>query len=304
MFFISLLRVIKFSVQDIIRNFWLSFVTIIILVLSLSLINIVLIVQLVTQSAITSVKDKIDIVVDINNTAEEAQILELRDQIAKLERVRRVDYITKAKALEDFRKKYENQPNVLQALRVINKNPIGASLLIKAKDINQFDSLITDLNKITNPIIEKRDVDDPRDMLGKINVIADKINKVGYAISIIFIIITVLVVYNSIRVAIYTHKREIKIMRLVGASNWFIQSPFLLSSVIYTLLGIGITLGLFYPFVNLLQPYLEYFINDYQINLVSYLHANFWRIFGTEFLIAALVNLLASWVAVRKYSRN
>ena len=110
-------------------------------------------------------------------------------------------------------------------------------------------------------------------------------------------------VYNSVRVAIYTHRREIMIMRLVGASRSFIQMPFLLSSIIYTLVGVLAIMFIFFPFLSLLQPYLEAFFVGYNINLIDYYYGNIFKIFGMEFLGLALINVLASYLAVRKYSK-
>ncbi len=300
---IAFFRAIKFSIQDIARNFWLSLVTIIILVLALSLVNILLTVQVVTQSAINSLKEKVDVTLDLKSQAQEGEILALKGQISNLEKVRTVEYISKSQAIETFRKEHENDPDILQALRELNTNPLTASLIIKPKDIDQYEALITDLNKIDSPIIDGRNFDNPKTMLDKINAITDKINQIGIAVSLLFILITILVVYNSIRVTIYTHKKEIRVMRLVGASNWFIRAPFLISSIIYTAIGLLVTLLLFYPLLNLMQPYLEYFFNGYKLNLITYFQSNFIMIFGTQFAVASLVNLSASFIAVRKYSR-
>ncbi|NTW22094.1 FtsX-like permease family protein [Candidatus Falkowbacteria bacterium] len=300
---IAFFRAIKFSIQDIARNFWLSLVTIIILVLALSLVNILLTVQVVTQSAINSLKEKIDVTLDLKAQAQEGEILALKSQVSNLDKVRSVEYISKGQAIETFRKEHENDPDILQALRELNTNPLTASLIIKPKDIDQYDALITDLNKIDSPIIDSRNFDNPKTMLDKINVVTDKINQIGVAVSLLFVLITILVVYNSIRVTIYTHQKEIRVMRLVGASNWFIRAPFLISSIVYTAIGLLLTLLLFYPLLNLMQPYLEYFFNGYKLNLITYFQANFIMIFGTQFVVASLVNLLASFIAVRKYSR-
>jgi len=111
------------------------------------------------------------------------------------------------------------------------------------------------------------------------------------------------VVYNAVRVEIYTHREEIGIMRLVGASNSFVQMPFFLSSLIYTLIGMVVVILILYPFLSLLQPYLETFFVGYNINIISYFNSNFIKIFGLEFLAVAVINALASWMAVRKYAR-
>ncbi len=303
MIILSVLRAVKFSLQDLVRNFWLSIVTVVILVLALFSVNTLITIKVISQSAVDSIKEKVDINVYLKNEAAEPEIMALKAQISNINQVKSIDYVSKQQALDDFRDKHKNDPDVLEALRQLNKNPLSPTLVIKPKQVENYDDLITSINRIQNDIIESRNFDNPKQMLGKINGIAAKVNEAGMFVSFIFILITVLVVYNSIRVAIYTHQREIKIMRLVGASNWFIRAPYLFSSVIYTLLGLAVTALVFYPFLTLLQPYLETFFAGYSFNIVNYFKENFWRIFLLEFFSAAAINIFASWIAVRKYSR-
>ena len=120
---------------------------------------------------------------------------------------------------------------------------------------------------------------------------------------IIFSLTSLLVIYNTVKVAIYTHRREIEIMRLVGASRPFIIAPFLASAIIYSLIAVLLIICIFFPFLSLLQPYLEVFFTGYSINIVSYFITNFWSIFGVEFLAAAFAGIVASLLAVRKFSK-
>lgn len=300
--FISFTRALKFSLQDIWRNIWLSIVTIVILVLALFSVNLLLAVQVISGAAIETVRDKIDISLYLRTDASESDILALRAKISAIENVREVNYTSKQAALEAFQTKHQNNPDVIGALRELDDNPLSPSLVIHPKDLNKYDDLITDLNKISDPIIETRNFDDHKLLLEKINSITDRISEAGFLVSLLFIFITILVLYNTIRVAIYTHRQEIAIMRLVGGSSWFIRSPFLISSILYTMIGMAITTVLFYFFLTLLQPYLETFFLNYNFNIIPYFSDNFARLFILEFLGAAVINVVASLVAVRKYS--
>ena len=302
-FFISALRAVKFSLQDIARNFWLSIVTITILVLALFSINILLSVKIISKSAIDSVREKIDINLYLKTDAPEDEIMALRAQLSNLGLVKEVTYISKTDALEAFKEQHRNNPEVLMALRELNSNPLTPTLVIKPKNVEQYEELINSLNRLQSDIIESKNFSNPKEMLNKINSIAEKVNQAGIFVSLIFVVITILVVYNSIRVAIYTHQREIRIMRLVGASHWFIRAPYLISSFVYTIIGLTLAILLFYPFLSLLQPYLEVFFSGYNFNIVTYFNQNFNKIFGLEFLVASLINIVASFVAVRKYSK-
>jgi len=301
--FISFFRAIKFSVQDVARNIWLSLVTIIILVLTLFTVNMLLVVKVVGQTAVDAIKEKIDINLFLKTDAPEDRIEALRIKIASLPEVKSVDYVSKAAAMEEFKQKHQDNPEILNALNELGKNPLTPTLVIKPKNMEVFNDLINQLNTIEDDIIESRNFANYKTMLEKINAITDKVSKAAYGLSLIFIFISILVIYNSVRVAIYTHKKEIIIMRLVGASNWFIQLPYLFSSIIYTLFGVAVVMLIFWPFLNLLQPYLETFFVSYNVNLVQYFYGNILNIFGIQFAVASAINILASLIAVRRYSK-
>jgi cell division transport system permease protein len=303
MFLLSLYRIVKFSLQDISRNIWLSMVTVIILTLALFSVNMLLVVKVIGTAAVGAVKEKIDISLYINPEADEKEVLALKAQISNLSDVKGAVYISKEEALESFKSKNSDNPEVLQALRELGKNPLTPTLVITPVDAENSDSLIHELNKIESDIIDSRNFTDHKQLLSKIDSVTDKVTKAGIFLSIVFTLITLLVIFNSVRVAIYTHNMEINVMRLVGAPNSFIFWPFLLSGIIYALLGIISIVFLFYPFLGLLQPYLETFFVGYNINIVDYFNANFISIFGLQFASIAAINILASWWAVRRYAQ-
>ncbi|MCK5061866.1 permease-like cell division protein FtsX [Candidatus Parcubacteria bacterium] len=301
--FLSFIRIIKFSLQDIGRNIWLSLVTIIIMVLALFTVNMLLVVKVIGGTAVDAIKEKIDVNLFIKSNAVEDEILALKAKVSRLEEVRDVVYVSKVEALENFKRNHADNPEILESLRELGANPMTPSLVIRPNSLDEFDNLINKINAFDDNIIESRNFSNYKVMLNKINTITEKVANAGLLLSGIFIFITILVVYNSVRVAIYTHRREIVIMRLVGASRWFIQMPYLLSGVVYTIFGIAIIMGLFYPFLTLLQPYLETFFVGYNVNLINYFYSQAHIIFGLQFVGVAIVNIIASQLAVRKYSR-
>lgn len=303
MLILSLARIIKFSFQDIGRNIWLSIVTVTILVLALFSVNMLLVVREVGETAIGAVKEKVDINIYIKSDAKEEEILALRGRIDNMSWTEEVTYISKTEALKFFRGKNKNNPEVLQALRELGRNPLAPSLIIKPKEFESSEELFSQLNNLKSEIIESRNFTDHKLMLEKINSITNKVSSVGMTISIIFGITFLIIIFNSLRISIYTHRREIAIMKLVGASNPFVYMPFIVSSLIYALVGVAIVIAIFFPFLSLLQPYLEAFFIGYDINIFSYFTDNFINIFGLQFLGVAVINVLASLIAARKYTR-
>ena len=300
---LSIYRIIKFSLQDIFRNAWLSIVTITILLLALFSINTLVTVRLVSDSAVQAIKEKIDISLYLKAETPENEIMALKAKLEENPRVKDVVYISKGGALDDFRKKYQNNQEVLAALKELGKNPLSPSLIIVPSNLEESNLLINELKVLDSSIIESRDFADNSVILEKIGNITKRINEVGLFIILIFVLTSLLVVYNAIRVAIYTHRQEIEIMRLVGASNFFIYMPYLFSSFIYALLSVLIIVSIFFPILTLLQPYLEVFFTGYSVNILTYFLDNFLLIFGTQFLAVLFINILASLFAVRRYAR-
>lgn len=300
---LSFFRIIKFSFQDIARNVWLSIVTITILLIALFSINTLLVVRVVSDNAVNAVKEKIDISLYLTPDAPEREILSLQERLSNLPEIRSINYTSRQSALESFRYRYSDNPEILQALRELGTNPLSPSLAIVPSDLNDASNLINILRQLDSNIIESRDFSDNSVIVSKIQNITQRINEVGMIIIMIFVLTSLLVVYNSIRVAVYTHKKEIEIMRLVGASNFFIYMPFIFSAFIYALISTMIMIAIFYPFLTLFQPYLEVFLAGYNVNLLAYFVYNFWTIFGAQFGIIFLITFLASFYAVRRYAR-
>lgn len=300
---LSLARIIKFGFQDVWRNFWLSLATIMILILTLFSVNLLLSLRIIGQAAVDNLKNRVDISIYLKQGISEDKILSLKARLANLNNVQEVVYTSQADALESFRQRYQANPEILQALQQLDQNPLTSSLVIKPKDPNLYESLIEELNQIQDPLIASRNFQDNKKLLDKINYITDKINDIAIIISSIFLMIMLLVIFNSVRLAIYSHRQEIIIMKLVGASNFFIKAPFLFSSLIYTITGVVLTAVIFYPFLNILQPYLDTFFFGYNIDLLSYFNSHWLIIAGLQFLGIATVNLLASYIAVGKYSK-
>lgn len=300
---LSFFRIIKFSFQDIARNIWLSIVTITILILALFSMNMLFTVKLVSQNAVTAVKDKINISLYFKADASEAMILDVRQKVEAMAGVKDVTFISKSAALDNFRKNNQNNPEILNALKELGKNPLSPSLIIIPENFDNSSALITSLKMLESDAIESRDFSDNSAILEKINFITSRINEIGLFLIIIFVLTSLLVVYNAIRVAIYTHRQEIEIERLVGASNSFIYMPYLVSAFIYALVSVMIIIISFYPFLSILQPYLEVFFTDYSVNILTYYVDNFLVIFGLQFLSVFAITLVASLLAARKYAK-
>ena len=139
-----------------------------------------------------------------------------------------------------------------------------------------------------------------REAINKLDKIINSADKVGATVAIIFIILSVFITLNTIRLAIYTAREEISIMRLVGASNMFIRGPFMLQGVMYGFVAGVFSLLIFYPMLVWLGPRTEAF---FEFNLFTYFVSNFSYIFGVLIGVGIVLGLVSSVLAVARYLR-
>ncbi|MFH1111716.1 MAG: permease-like cell division protein FtsX [Patescibacteria group bacterium] len=302
MFFLSFYRIIKYGGQNFVRNFWLSLVTVTIIVLSLLSISTLGLATVISNEALSNLEQKIDISVYLKPKVDEANIQSLKSEIEAMTGVKAVAYTSSDEALVKFREKYKNNESIAEALILLGVNPLGASLSVKAYSEEGYQSILTNLeNEQYRDLIQEARFDDYRQVITGINDLSAKVKNVGIGISAIFLIIALLVVFNTIRINIYSQREEIEIKRLVGATNWYIRAPFWIESAIYAIIATLITAVIFYFSLSWLDPYIASLFNGYQFSLSEYFKINGWYFFGMQFIGATILNILASYIAMRRY---
>lgn len=278
-----------------------SLVTLTILVLALFMVNLLLIFNLVTKTAIASVENKVDINVYFKPQIAEDQVQNVQKYLQGLDQVKEVDYISKDQALANFKEKHKDDPKILESLNEIQANPLGASLVVKAKNSADYPAILQTLQSPQyDNLIESKDFEDHRAVIDRINGITSKVSKAVIVVAALFALISILIIFNAIRMAIYTHREEIIAMKLIGATNSFVEMPFLLQGVIFAMLSLIIVILILYPLLGFVRPYLQLIISS-DFDIVAYFNQNFFKIFGLELLGAILLNLISSYVAVKRY---
>lgn len=301
-FFLSGARIVKFAWQNFWRNGWLSLVTITILVLALLNANALIVLNVIGQRAVEAVESKLDLSVSFKPDTSEDLIAEARGYLAGLSQVRTITYLTPEEALVAFKEDFANDPEVLASLEEIDGNPLGAELIITAHDPNDFAFIVEALQHPQfASSIEETDYDDYQTMIDKINATTRQVQNGGIVVGTIFTLIALLIVFNSIRVAIYTHREEIAIMRLVGASGFFVRAPFLVEAFFYTFIALLITAAIVYPLLTVIEPSLNTFFGTTQTGLVSFYKQNALVLIGVEFATFAVLTILSTSLAMNRH---
>lgn len=298
-------RTAKYAIQDFWRNFWLSIITVTVLVLAIFSFNALILVKTVGDYTLQTIEKKIDVSVFINSGIEESSILDLRARLLGLEEVKEVIYISSDEALSAMKTKHEGDPAILLSLEELETNPLGAQLIVQAQATEDYEAIVNVLNEERyDAIVADKNFDEHTIIIERVSSISSRVRSIATFFSIIFTAVALIVVFNTLRIIIYTHRDEIAIMRLVGATNWFIRMPYLWESVIYALFSMVIFLMLWYPLLGTLQPYIaEIFSDGNALDIVGFYNANFIILFGGQFLALIALLFVASILATRKYSR-
>jgi len=297
-----LYRIIKFALQDFYRNIWLSLATITILTLTLLSINSLVAFNSITEAAAKVVEDKIDISVYFKSGANNEEVDEMKKYITSLPEVAEINYISKEEALQQFRDNHKDETTILDVVDELGDNPLGPTIRIKARTVEGYPNILQAIDKPEyNKIIDSKDYNDRQLMINQISEWTGAGREIVLIFISLFILISALIVFNTIRVAIYTHREEIAIEKLVGATNWFVRLPFLLEGVVYALFSCLLIIVIIYPLLGLAEPYVSRFFGPDQVNLVNYFNSNFILIFGFEFIVISFINIVASFLAARKY---
>jgi cell division transport system permease protein len=300
--FVSLFRIIKFALQNFWRNIWLSLITISILVLTLVTVNILISLNFLGQSAVGIVQSKIDVSVYFNPDTSEETVQNVRSYLLGLSQVRDVTYVSAEEALENFKQTHADNEDIMTSLEELEENPLGAALTIKANNPSDYPFILETLeNPEFTDFIQDKDYDDHEEIIQRIDNITSRLERTGIVLSLVFVIIAVLIVFNTIRVAIYTHREEVGIMKLVGASNWFVRAPFLLESILYSLLATGLAIAIIYPSIYFAEPYIAKLFDNTDISLINYFNANFVWIFVSQFVVLSVLNIVSTAMALGRY---
>lgn len=298
-------RTAKYALQDFWRNIWLSLITMTVILVALFCLNTLLLVRTISEYTLESIEKKIDVSVFINPGIEESAVLDLRARLLGLPQVKEVSYVSPEEALQQMLDRHDNDPAIAQSIQELEGNPLGAQLIVQAQSANDYAPIVALLEEERyKPMIADQNMDEHTDIIERVAAISEQVRLFASVLSVVFSVIALIVVFNTLRIIIYTHRDEIAIMRLVGATNWFIRMPYLWQSVLYALLSLGIFLLIWYPLVGFIEPYInELFSDGGQVNLILFYNRNFLLIFGSQLLGLIVLLGIASALATRKYSR-
>lgn len=304
---ITLKRIFRAGLMSFWRGAFVSVASILVMTVTLFTVGVTVFAGVILGSGLQELRNKADVSVYFLTDAPEERIMEIKTLLETRPEVFSVEYVSREEALAQFRERYKDDQLTLQALDELGENPLQASLQIQAQDISQYEAIAEfargqdALQEGAAPIIDKISFYDEnyRTALARLQGIIDSAGQLGFFVILVLIATTIAISFNTLRLAIYTSRDEIHVMRLVGAGAFYIRAPFMVEGVLYGLVAGIVTLLLFYPLTYWLGGATADFFGG--VNVFHYYLRNFmWFMFlimGT----GALLGAISSFLAVRRY---
>lgn len=216
--------------------------SIITIFLSLLIIGISAIAGSIVQNVMNSIENEVSITAYVADGASAETVQSVQDWIGTLDGVSQVSYTTKEQALEDFKESMASSPEIVNQLD--GENPLPASINVDLTDPQKVESVANQIQSNSDFATVCDNPDDPSESLkyGQKTVerlfsLTNTVRYIGYVLIVLLIVIAFIFINNTVRLAILARRREISIMRLVGASNGFIRGPFLMEGALHAFVG-------------------------------------------------------------------
>jgi cell division transport system permease protein len=299
----TFVRILKYGVQSFWRNGWLTVATILVLVLAVLVFQGLIMFSVITKNAVASIQNKIDISVTFKPTTAEDDILKVERALESLAEVKSVEYISRDKALALFKEQHKDNPIISEALGSVDENPLLASLNIKAGKLEYYQKIAEYLETANlRDFVAKVTYTQSRTAIERLDKIIATFQRIGLGLTIFLAFAAALVTFNTVRLAIYSNREEISIMRLVGASNIFIRGPYIIEGMFYGIVAALVGILISIPFIISVSPYANVLIPE--LNLKLYLYSNLFALLGYQLLFSIGLGAVSSAVAVRRYLRT
>lgn len=306
-FWVTSKRVARYGLAGFVRNGFVSLAAVLIMTITLSVVAGLMMAGAALNSTLTQLTNTVDVTVYFTTDATQDQINDVQNSLKALPEVASVAYVSREQALADFKTRHQDDQLTMQALDELGDNPLGAALEVRAKQTSQYEAIAAYLTKQqtagtgSGASIDKVNFYQNKTAIDRLTNIIDTSRRVGLGIAIVLALASLLISFNTIRLAIYTSRDEIGVMNLVGAGHWYVRGPFMIAGVLYGAVS-GITvLLLLYPVTLWLGPGSQRFLGTF--NVFTYYTNSFPIIFLIIMGSGIALGALSSYLAVRRYLR-
>lgn len=303
---VSLKRVFVAGLHSFIRNAWLSVAATVVMTITLFCVLLTFFASYTLNNTVETFTEKIDVSIFFKSEATKEQIDDLSSDLRANQslQVREITYISKEDARKSFEKENEGDIKTLQAIAQ-TKDAFPASIRVKTVDPSNLEQVVEEARQARYASIVEKDSykdDAKRTAVERLGNIAQFLRTAGLVASIVFGIISILVIFNTIRMTIFNRKDEIEIMQLIGASKWYIRGPFLVEASVYGIIAAVFSSALFYGMVIAQAPKLGSYVEEISPTVNQFRE---WTLLVVLISIAAgiFIGAFSSYLAIRKHLR-
>ena len=302
---ITFVRMVRYGINNFSRNAWLTVAATAVMTITLLIMFVTFAARSILQETVAMTRDKVDMSIYLKTETSDEDGRAIVESVRKLSSVKRADYISAEEARENFASNNVADKSALQAINEAT-NRFPATVRVNLYDINNTAQLknFVDSNqtvqKNLNPNQPPSYQGSRKDAISTIAGWTDMAQKVGTVASVIFIAISSLIIFNTIRMAIFNRRDEIQMMKLIGADRNFIRGPFVVEAVVYgfiaALVATAIGLGLLYA----IEPRLSaagVAISSTVNSLTMYVSV----VLLVMILAGAVIGVISSLLATRRY---
>lgn len=301
----TLKRIFLGGATSFVRSGLVSFATVLIMTVTLIIIGALMFLSAVLSHTLELIESKVDVNVYFATDAPESDILATQRRLEAIEEVVSVTYTSREESLAAFRERHADDNLTIEALDQLGDNPLGASLAIKAQNPEQYEGIVNFLSNNANvsssgtSIIDHINYYQNKTVIDRLTNAIAATQTAGLIVVIFFVIASIIIALATVRLAIYTARDEIAVMRLVGASNMYIRGPFIVAGMLSGLVSGIIAMALFYPALWYAGGAMSAWLGGF--NLFSYYLSNFFVIFLTLAGSGIALGGIAAFLGVRRY---
>jgi len=249
---------------------------------------------------IGKIEGKIDFEIFLHDTTTEADVASLKEAIYNAVEVTDWQYVSKAEAVVRYKEIFGDSDTLVNYIE--QENPLKQSIIIKTAEPDELEKVNALVGSDQfNKAVYSSSYSRNRNIIIRLIGIINFIERAGIAVGFVLMLISIAVVFSTVRIAIFSRKHEIEIMKLVGATDWFVHAPFLIESgvigVLAALLSTGFVAGSFYYISQVAQVYLglssivwQDYLNQYLLFIVAF-----------QILLGLLVSVTSAFVAIQKH---
>ncbi|MEO6110129.1 MAG: permease-like cell division protein FtsX [Candidatus Saccharimonadales bacterium] len=301
---VTFMRMLRYGVNNFTRNAWLTIAATAVMTITLFVIFTSFTARNVLIDTLTDVRDKVQMSIYLKTDTPGEDVTKVVSDVSKLPSVQSVNTISP----DDARKKFIDQNKDQGSLNAIKEatNSFPWTLSIKVKDINDTTQLASFVNDNTyaksrlDPAHAPSFAGSKKATIETIARAVDFAQKVGIGASIIFVLISTLIIFNTIRMAIFNRREEIQMMKLIGAERSFIRGPFIVEAMVYGFFAALIASGLGYGILYLAAPSLQSYAINIQPTIDMLTFYSGFVLLGM-ILIGFLIGIISSLMATRRY---